>query len=342
MKIKNKLIAGGLMSVVACALVGSITGTFAWYQVSNKSTVSIHGTSVGTTKNLEVSLDNGSTWRSGNITWLDIAKALGKADAQATSADALKMAPLSNGANDGSSDLNKTTDQTPVESWYSNPDGGKDLPVVNESAKNAANGGYIQFSFKARYHEVVDGVDSYPASKIYITNIGAKSISGTANVSNALRVHVDFVAKQCIFNPFKAAPENVTLSATLDSQYDTEHYDWETASAQTWQLPQDRYTAADEQADSTHVEGTYKSKAGVLSSLAHEDVLATVKDDGSLNEGSSYYAVSSANTGVVITVTAWLEGFAKENASAASNWWATTTTIGTDLQFGFQLSAFKD
>ena len=52
MKIKNKLIAGGLMSVVACALVGSITGTFAWYQYSMNSTISMRGVSIAKSNNL--------------------------------------------------------------------------------------------------------------------------------------------------------------------------------------------------------------------------------------------------------------------------------------------------
>ena len=61
MKIKSKLIAGGLMSIVSCALVGSITGTFAWVQYSNNATASMHGVSVNTTQNIQLKLEKKRT-----------------------------------------------------------------------------------------------------------------------------------------------------------------------------------------------------------------------------------------------------------------------------------------
>ena len=57
-KISKKLIVSALSTGMGVSLVGAITGTVAWYQYSTRSTVSFVGTSVGTSENLLVSLDN--------------------------------------------------------------------------------------------------------------------------------------------------------------------------------------------------------------------------------------------------------------------------------------------
>ena len=58
MKISKKLIVSALSTGMGVSLVGAITGTVAWYQYSTRSTVSFVGTSVGTSENLLVSLNN--------------------------------------------------------------------------------------------------------------------------------------------------------------------------------------------------------------------------------------------------------------------------------------------
>ena len=328
MKIKNKIIVGGLMSVVSCALVGSITGTFAWYQVSNKATVSMHGKSVGIAKNLELKLASWQNWQTKNLTWADIAKEI---DSSNTTGTALDLKPLSNGANtDGKSNLNtRTNGQNTETAWWGNPEGGKDLPEASD--------GFIQFKFKARYVESDGTTTSYPAASLYITDIAKAALANASpDITNALRVHIDFGDTQCLFNPFDADGDEVTLSATIAADNDSSKYDWTDGQAVTYQLPQDRGS-----------NGAYSNAAGEQTVLSHDEVKQNLKDDGSVDSTDQVKVLgtipsSDNGDGLEITVTAWLEGFANQSDAVQSNWWNLEATVGTDMQFGFQLAAFKD
>ena len=366
MKIKNKLIAGGLMSVVACALVGSITGTFAWYQYSTKATVSMHGKSVGTSKNLQIKIGDGE-FESGNLTWNEIAATLDNAvlvdeDDVDEGYEPLLLKPLSNGGyaeanDDGKQPLNTRTIEAEEEeeedvietAWWGNPEGGLDLPEASD--------GFIQFKFNVRYVESDGTTITYPEAELYITDIGSKIVNTAKDMRFALRVHIQFGegddAKYCLFNPFVEDDDDVDLIATISDELDTNVYDWEEAQEQVYQLPQDRYTAAEAEEDESITAGAYKNEHNTLHSLSHEEVLQTIKADGSIDEeDDEKVSVTIPGSededyeGIEVTVTAWLEGFAIEpddddNETTEDNWWNTTTTVGSDLLFGFQLSGFK-
>ena len=56
MKLNSKLIGSGLITVDTCALVGSITGTFAWYGYSTRATATLTGTSFDEAANLQLGI----------------------------------------------------------------------------------------------------------------------------------------------------------------------------------------------------------------------------------------------------------------------------------------------
>lgn len=56
MKLNGKLIIAGLTSALICGLVGSITGTFAWYGYSTRATATIAGTAINAGANLEIGI----------------------------------------------------------------------------------------------------------------------------------------------------------------------------------------------------------------------------------------------------------------------------------------------
>ena len=56
MKIREKLLVSGLLTALTCALVGSITGTFAWYGYSTRVTGTLEGTAVGKAANLQIGI----------------------------------------------------------------------------------------------------------------------------------------------------------------------------------------------------------------------------------------------------------------------------------------------
>ena len=343
MKIKNKLIAGGLMSVVACALVGSITGTFAWYQYSTKGTVSMHGISVGTSQNLQYRFQTGENaytqWAEGNLDWATIKDHV--ASAQLDSDNLFKLAPVSNGqigSGDtlGLAQLNST--------WYGNPAGGEQLPETTT--------GFLQFTFYTRLVEKDGAVGTNDtedavavAGKLFVTHIAGliqKEESEQNPVRNAvlekaLRMHVNFGdAKYFVVNPADATGTSVTLSATLDYQ---RQYDWESsaATAKTYTLP---------------VNGS----AGTLVSKDHSYVLGVddTANSGKLKNDNNIYGTLPADAnGLKVTVTLWLEGFTALTGqddpttslttdTRTSNWWDFEANIDQNVYAGFELSAIKD
>ena len=330
MKIKGKLLAGGLMTAIACGLVGSITGTFAWYQISNQSTLSMHGASVGASQNLELKIGSGA-WTTANLTWAQIKEA---ATFKGSGDENDELLPASNGANTGSAALNAT--------WYTNPTGGTTLPEVaktgtGENAKYV-DGYFVQFTFYARYVEYTSSTPSYPASRIYIDEIASKAITGAPDVSFALRMHVQMGSSTYfIVNPYDSNAVPVTLSSTYTEV--ASDYDWTSPTATTVGLPN-------------------ATTPGTLTDLTHAAVVQDFNADGSIdsNDEASKYVDTIADdaNGVAITVTFWLEGFAEspavaddpattdvDESKAASDWWDAATTIGTQLDFGFQLRGVK-
>ena len=85
MKIKEKLLLSGLVTAVTCALVGSITGTFAWYGYSTRVTGTLEGAAVGKAANLQIGIvgDNDITSIKGlekeegsNVYWQELSGGL--------------------------------------------------------------------------------------------------------------------------------------------------------------------------------------------------------------------------------------------------------------------------
>lgn len=337
MKIKGKLLAGGLMTAIACGIAGSITSTFAWYQYSNSHTTSMHGISVGASQNLQLKLDGvtGADWVNGNLVWDDVGDVKGISSAfttaQKDASGNVKLSPVSNGANDGSSALNAT--------WYGNPDGSQStLPEVTT--------GFMQFSFYARIAETVDGTNwTYPAGTLYVTDI-----AGVAQkVPHAVRMHVQMGNSQTasdntcfVVNPVEKTADDVLLSATLTQ---SRKYDWEATATSTsiaYRLPTNatKDTAAD-----GDPEGTVY--AGHLVSLADSAIVAThdAQNDNALTGGKSHAIPSNEGAGLKITVTVWIEGFeqAKDATDTAteSQWWDVATSVGDAIKAGFELTAVK-
>ena len=304
MKIKSKLIAGGLMTTVACALVGSITGTFAWIQYSNSATASVHGVSINVKNNIEWNFDpvnHPTDWHITNMTWNDI-----KAGIDATKLDdqtgEFKLLPVSNGANNGSQALVVNNN---AETWYGNPDGTSDtLP--------AATSGYLQFSFYVRIAETDDGQNyEYPAGKLYVTDIAGNTEDDKMDFALRMHVHLgetDSADSFFLVNPTTSATEDVLLSADYKK---VTQYDWMTeaqvnaaAETITYKLP-DRTTSTD---------------AGHLITLPHSTVLHTVSNGVVTNAGKNADIPASTNqnqtNGCKVTVTLWLEGFALDPTTA--------------------------
>ncbi len=60
---KAKIIVPTLALAMAAALVGSISGTVAWYQYSTRATAAFVGVTAGTTRNLEAKVGGSTSWK---------------------------------------------------------------------------------------------------------------------------------------------------------------------------------------------------------------------------------------------------------------------------------------
>lgn len=346
MKIKSKLIAGGLMTVVACALVGSITGTFAWYQYSTSATASLHGVTVGASRGLEFRFKTGqdtyTEWASGNLNWATIKTYVA---ANKNNADSVELLPVSNGDNNGEQALNAK--------WYGNPNETSSLPEITDG------NGYLQFEVYARLKEKTGSGNSdyvLPDAKLFVTDIqGVIRKETSANVyqentelEKALRMHVSFAGYEAsgnetaiedtnfVVNPVHAngaASETVTLSASLSKP----SYDWDgspAASPVVYKLP-------------TRGAGN-EDTIGTLTTLTH----ASVMPNATYTSGK--YGTIKADTagtglGLKITITLWLEGFTKldydsdsTTTNDTSEWWNFNANLDQDVFAGLEFTAVKD
>ena len=59
---KKKIVVSVLALAMGAGLAGSISGSVAWYQYSTKTSALIAGTTAGTSRNLQISSDNGANW----------------------------------------------------------------------------------------------------------------------------------------------------------------------------------------------------------------------------------------------------------------------------------------
>ena len=83
---KKKIVVSALAIAMGAALVGSISGSVAWYQYSTRTTASMTATSAGTSRDLQIKLADVSTPATGeeaytgafehNLSWTEVQKYL--------------------------------------------------------------------------------------------------------------------------------------------------------------------------------------------------------------------------------------------------------------------------
>ena len=300
----NKLLAGGLMTVVACALAGSITGTFAWYQYALNSTVSMHGVSVSTSKNLYLKGEYSTDFATDDLQWADLA---------GLNADKVALRPTSNGKNNGSSALNESTANK--SGWYANPDG---VAADMAGLELTSSDGYIfQTTIQAKY-EVRENnqVDISKQATLYVSDIASKLVAENAKIGPALRMHINLGnQKYILVNPADSTGGTTNLTATYTR---TTQYEWDTNGDATTNTNID-YQFMDGQNVATQV------------CLGH-----------SVAENPTNYGITvTSGTAVNVVVTLWIEGFAEIDNSddnLENVWWNESETRLNEFWTGFELT----
>ena len=166
---KKKIVVSTLAIAMGAALVGSISGSVAWYQYSTRTTASMTATSAGTSRNLQVATSN-------------LAQA--NADGWGYNVDASAIATLSGNA-DG--DLTPTTPKTLTSGVYGTLASHPVYQYFTDWAEADSTADYIAFSL---YFQSLNGngtrEDNLP---IYLTALEINA--GTTDVlADAIRVQI--------------------------------------------------------------------------------------------------------------------------------------------------------
>ena len=182
MKINNKKITiVSLALAMGAALAGSVSGSVAWYQYSTRAAAQMTGTSAGTSRNLQISLD-GSSW------------------AQFVDKGAQDLTPVSAivGTDGG------------VSSFVGHP-------VYQYAKLPAVTEGYLEYSLYLQCLDA-DKTNTTPhqvAKDVYVTKFDIVNLAGDDDITSAVRVAIEGDSKKV----YSVAGGDTLTSGQLDLNY---------------------------------------------------------------------------------------------------------------------------
>ena len=195
-----KIVVPTLAICLGAALVGSISGTVAWYQYSTRASTAYLGTSAGTSGNLKLRIKGSNTWLN-SLTHEDIKsyledESLGQNIIPITAGNINEDAALNKiGSNGADKDLPKFY-KNPVRSFSEN------VPYTSESWLKADQSMYVSIPLELCFIEF-DGVKTndedkaYLEKDVYISDLliqedwqNTKDTNDYKDLSSAVRVHI--------------------------------------------------------------------------------------------------------------------------------------------------------
>lgn len=322
---KNKFLILTLSSAALFSLVGTVTGTVAWYQYSTKATAGIIGSSKAVTKNLQISTD-GENWVS-DLKSTDIYEAAVAKTGNAKAGQEIQ--PLTSGNVKKNEKLAALYDAPTYQNFgdYS-------------KWKNELTSGYskfLTFDLYFRFTQKIDDKEVYTAKDVKLidlTILGANddlTDGKDEDLAKAIRVHFSNVDAEDEDNSIYAlaSKEGVTTqtSGSLDLNGDGEddtsdRYEWETEG-----------TA-----------GTYGK--GEQECYSNDDLLGTSATGGAIEGGVTLTTTKAGtkkneDTGASnkVTVTVWVEGWQPVNSKAT---WSEDTFKNSTFSVGMQFACDAD
>lgn len=299
MKTNNKkLIVGALGLLAGAGLVGSLSGSVAWYQYSTRATMSYMGTSVHCTEALQISLD-GSNWVS-DLTSQQIITAAG-------THTGMKLQPITEGTARA-----KNLETAPT-AFKGNPI----YQYFDYAHWNAAdNAAYLQYNVYLRVKDINGAaVDSFLAKDVYLADLTvaahANDADGYANAgvqaadfAKGLRFHITDGSTGNLITTNSADIET-TLGGALDLNGDnandkTVGYEWDTTS------------------EGKYGDDTLIQVAGTMNAFDVDDSIADFDITGKTRLGQTN--TNGDTNALKFTVTIWLEGWAELGTPAKSIW----------------------
>lgn len=304
---KTKLALTGLISARSLAFIGSIGGTFAWYQYSTLATASYSGSSAKCTENLQVKVGEGEFHS--DLKTADIASYLKSQRAQADADTVNYLKPVTAGMQDKDAKLNAL----------------KSNPVYGEAEydkwENAVNTDYVQFPLTFRVVDVdgnstgttlLDKDTKLALSDVTIEgfNLAGKNTEGKVDISDAIRVHFSATepnpngGEGNLINPVNRLVGKVASTTTngrLDLNGDGENdksgkYEWDTREELTYgsaNAVETSYTTDEIKAKGT--DGSYTNYIGVIPAGKTLTVTVTIFREGWQILGESKTAIWDAS-----------------------------------------------
>ena len=307
----KKVIVSVMAIAMGASIVGSISGTAAWYQYSTRATAELSGVAGGVTEDLLIS--NNATTGFGSVLTIQ---------------DEFTLKPITSEA------LN--LDTAPAK-FYKNPMYQSTKPSTWGEATSAD---YFEFEVYAKVRKNDGGENpTYFANKnIYLTDVTFQAITvdGKFDVTEALRVAV-YDANGTGFATYSQTDYSTTgmnVYGPLDLGGPVGN---DTAKKYTWQtgtFPELVY--GEETVDSKPVAKTYGGH-----DLADDDTTHKIADDSDPTAIKGKALAITANTTDAVKVCKiriYLEGWAKlgETTEAASSIWNVTKTVGAKFHVGLQ------
>lgn len=325
---KKHIIIPALMMAVGVGLVGSISGTVAWYQYSTRVTAAYIGTSAKASENLQIRVASDEDYVSDykqDLLSTDVATALSNGETKY----ATKLSPITTGELAKDAALPATLKGNPIYQY-----------AATSQWADATIANYVQFKLSFRALDVDGTGSAYLAKNVYLTNLtimdnaaNATNSKGT-DLSDAVRVHISAPgagsagAVNALFNKNGSSTNvygnlDVNNDGTLDQ---TAGYEW----------------------DTTRTDVMYGDENKVQAAYAANDTTILATDtNATLTGGKALCTTKSDGSDVTITVTIWLEGWQKldnvapDNADASASEsaiWDPAKYVGAKFNVGMRFA----
>lgn len=306
MKFNKKIAVPVLSTIMSLSLLGGVSGAVAWYQYNSRATASFVGSSVANTSVLQIGTDgqNGIDWERDKVF--------------GTTVNDNKLLPVTFGQMEQDGSL-------PDKAWHS-PEAGAGAyhtSVDGEPAWEEATAGveFVQFKIYLRAYasdSTIEAGIQQVKKDVYLSEIILEDATNGKNVSEALRVHID-VKDGSKFLISEKKVTGLELSGELDLDKNNSS---DTVGGWAWE----NTTTRDD-------EVIYGNDGDTQDTLGIADIKQARDDDGYMPAvANSKRICETPTTGQIeMTITVWLEGWAKLGASGQeSNIWNPYQTAGTE------------
>ena len=168
MKKSRNFIISSLVALTGATLASSVTGTVAWFQYATSASVAITGTTVGCSKLLQISDDDGAHW------YTDLAYGQG-------AGSEIEFTPVTSGDMGKNGALPTSLSKGPTYRKADQDDWGLAAAVTE----------YQQYSFRVRLNDVSNGNPGTPeAADICLSDLTIVNANANTDLEEAIRVHV--------------------------------------------------------------------------------------------------------------------------------------------------------